>query len=282
MSTEKQIAANHRNAQSSTGPRTPEGKARSSLNAVKHGLTAAQILIPSESADDFESHAASFRDRFAPIDSVESFLVDQMIVAAWRLRRTRFLESKIYAQRAFEVDRHQKEREEELTDAADHIVTGYRRECSGTNSLENISRQETRIERAFYRAMHELNRLRNPKGKTPSKPILQNEPNSGAGRGAGDRGAGLQPAAVAFTKTRKRVAAESSPDRGADEAVRPKKGRWRSSSCVITSEGELSGSGGPNLLKPAGSGGRLSGYRESALLWTWQAEKTRWGIATLC
>ena len=177
MSTEKQIAANHRNAQSSTGPRTPEGKARSSLNAVKHGLTAAQILIPSESADEFESHAASFRDRFAPVDSVESFLVDQMIVAAWRLRRTRFLESKIYAQRAFEVDRHQKEREEELTDAADHIVTGYRRECSGTNSLENISRQETRIERAFYRALHEFNRLRNPKGKTPTEPVLQNEPN---------------------------------------------------------------------------------------------------------
>jgi hypothetical protein len=177
MSTEKQIAANHRNAQLSTGPRTPDGKARSSLNALTHGLTAAQILIPSESADDFESHAASFRDRFAPVDSVESFLVDQMIVAAWRLRRTRFLESKIFAQRAFEVDRHQKEREEELTDAADHIVTGYRRECSGTNSLENISRQETRIERAFYRALHELNRLRNPKGKTPSEPILQNEPN---------------------------------------------------------------------------------------------------------
>ena len=211
----KQQEANRRNAQLSTGPRTLDGKARSSLNALTHGLTAAQILIPSESADDFESHAASFRDRFAPVDSVESFLVDQMIVAAWRLRRTRFLESKIFAQRAFEVDRHQKEREEELTDAADHIVTGYRRECSGTNSLENISRQETRIERAFYRALHELNRLRNPKVKTPSKPILQNEPNfpTSADCGAGlqppavaDRGAGLQPAAVAS-------AAEPNPDR---------------------------------------------------------------------
>ncbi|HEV8145810.1 MAG TPA: hypothetical protein VGP79_05500 [Bryobacteraceae bacterium] len=157
---------------------------------MKHGLTAAQILIPSESADEFEAHAASFRDRFAPVDSVESFLVDQMIVAAWRLRRTRILESAVFAQREFEVARNQREREEELTDEADHIVTAYRRECSGTNSLENISRQETRIERAFYRAMHELARLR--KSVPPAaQPILQNEPNSP------DRGAGFQPAAVA-------------------------------------------------------------------------------------
>ena len=187
MSTEKQQQANRRNAQLSTGPRTPDGKARSSLNALTHGLTAAQILIPSESADDFESHAASFRDRWAPVDSVESFLVDQMIVAAWRLRRTRILESAVFAQREFEVARNQREREEELTDEADHIVTAYRRECSSTNSLENISRQETRIERAFYRAMHELARLR--KSVPPAaEPILQNEPNCGAG---------LQPAAVA-------------------------------------------------------------------------------------
>jgi hypothetical protein len=233
MSTEKQIAANHRNAQSSTGPRTPEGKARSSLNAVKHGLTAAQILIPSESADDFESHAASFRDRFAPVDSVESFLVDQMIVAAWRLRRTRFLESKIYAQRAFEVDRHQKEREEELTDAADHIVTGYRRECSGTNSLENISRQETRIERAFYRALYELNRLRNPKGKTPSEPILQNEPNFPPS--AGDLVASSATCGAGDLVACDLDTAESSPERHVDGCP-PPKGRRRRNSCVITSE----------------------------------------------
>jgi hypothetical protein len=191
----KQQEANRRNAQLSTGPRTPDGKARSSLNALTHGLTAAQILIPSESADEFESHAASFRDRFAPVDSVESFLVDQMIVAAWRLRRTRILESAVFAQREFEVARNQREREEELTDAADHIVTAYRRECSGTNSLENISRQETRIERAFYRAMHELNRLRKS-APAAAQPILQNEPNCGASDP--HRGAGLQPAAVAL------------------------------------------------------------------------------------
>ncbi len=48
MTTARQIAANCRNAQKSTGPKTPNGKAITKMNALRHGLTAQEILIPGE------------------------------------------------------------------------------------------------------------------------------------------------------------------------------------------------------------------------------------------
>ena len=46
MPTQAQIRANRENAKKSTGPRTPEGKANSSKNALKHGLLAEDAVIP--------------------------------------------------------------------------------------------------------------------------------------------------------------------------------------------------------------------------------------------
>ena len=54
MSTEAQILANWRNAQKSTGPRSRQGKAAVSQNAVQHGLSARQAIISSESQADFD------------------------------------------------------------------------------------------------------------------------------------------------------------------------------------------------------------------------------------
>src|SRR6185436_12475157 len=140
MSREKQNEANRRNARSSTGPRTPAGKARSSLNALKHGLTAAQVLVPSEDTDDFNAHADSLRDRFAPVDAFESILVEQIIVAAWRLRRSRILETLVFTQRTAEVERSQQEREEERTDPVNSLGLAFRKECSYSKALETLSR----------------------------------------------------------------------------------------------------------------------------------------------
>ena len=54
MATPNQSAANRRNAQKSTGPRTPQGRAASRLNALKHGLTACHLVLPTESQQDFD------------------------------------------------------------------------------------------------------------------------------------------------------------------------------------------------------------------------------------
>ena len=55
MTSLKQIEANRRNAEDSTGPRSKAGKQRSSRNAVRHGLTAETVIEPLEHAEDYEA-----------------------------------------------------------------------------------------------------------------------------------------------------------------------------------------------------------------------------------
>ena len=60
MPTDRQLAANKRNAQKSTGPKTPEGRAAVRLNGVKHGLNAETLVLPGEANSDFDNLLASF------------------------------------------------------------------------------------------------------------------------------------------------------------------------------------------------------------------------------
>jgi len=88
---EKQLAANRANAQRSTGPRTPEGKAISRYNALKHGVLAKAIIPDAlanlESQEDFDQLLIALGDYFAPSGAMEELLVQQVAVAYWRLAR---------------------------------------------------------------------------------------------------------------------------------------------------------------------------------------------------
>ncbi len=87
MSTQAQIQANRRNALNSTGPRTPEGKSRSSANALKHGLSARFRVLTSENQDDFDDLLAETTRKFAPTDGYEEVLVLEIAQSHWRLAR---------------------------------------------------------------------------------------------------------------------------------------------------------------------------------------------------
>jgi hypothetical protein len=96
MATEKQIAANRRNAQKSTGPRTPEGKAASSRNALKTGLYCPGIIIGHESTLQLETLEAQFTAEYRPATPTERALVDTLIHLEWMLRRYRWLETETW------------------------------------------------------------------------------------------------------------------------------------------------------------------------------------------
>ena len=76
MATLSQIEANRRNAQYSTGPRTPEGKAASSMNALKSGIDAESNVIPGEDAADLAALTARLYQSCQPQTDIESLLVE--------------------------------------------------------------------------------------------------------------------------------------------------------------------------------------------------------------
>ena len=91
MATEAQTNANRANAQKSTGPRTPEGKAVVAQNAVQHGLLARQAVIPGEDGEEFDRYRAQMRAELAPVGLVEARLVERIVGLSWRLQRAEWL-----------------------------------------------------------------------------------------------------------------------------------------------------------------------------------------------
>src|SRR5580704_10903068 len=78
---------NRQNALHSTGPRTDEGKRRSSLNALRHGLTAQLVLLPTEDPEAYRLHSQCFADDNHPQGPIETGLVQLLADIAWRLNR---------------------------------------------------------------------------------------------------------------------------------------------------------------------------------------------------
>jgi hypothetical protein len=96
MPTQAQINANRLNAHKSTGPTTPEGKARSSLNALKSGIDAWSHIIPGEDPAELEALTAAFLLHFRPADPVQLALVDTLVSTEWIQRRLRRIEAQLW------------------------------------------------------------------------------------------------------------------------------------------------------------------------------------------
>jgi hypothetical protein len=87
----RKINANRHNAQKSSGPRTPRGKAAIRFNALKHGFLSKQVVISSkhiqESTADFRGLVAECWDYFQPVGRPEELIVEQIAVCFWNSRR---------------------------------------------------------------------------------------------------------------------------------------------------------------------------------------------------
>ncbi len=86
-------ATNRKNAQSSTGPRTPAGKAASSKNALKFGLFSTKNCVLPQDQDEYDELAAYLWNSLAPVGAIEELHATEVIRCAWRLRRCTEAES---------------------------------------------------------------------------------------------------------------------------------------------------------------------------------------------
>ncbi len=93
MTTLQQLTANRRNAQKSTGPRTPEGKVHAQFNALRHGLYARDVVLPCEDRDAYETLLYTLSKDLAPEGPVETRLVQRAGDLWWRLERTASIEA---------------------------------------------------------------------------------------------------------------------------------------------------------------------------------------------
>ena len=85
MTSELKVKANRANALKSTGPRDT---ALSRFNALKHGLTAKQLVVMTyENAEDYETLLEELRKDFQPATAVEAILIEQMAMSLWRRQR---------------------------------------------------------------------------------------------------------------------------------------------------------------------------------------------------
>jgi len=87
MTTARQTQTNRENSKRSTGPRSTPGKARSSRNALRHGLRSELPVLPGEDAADWETHHSGIVGSLTPAGPLETEMATRVALCLWRLRR---------------------------------------------------------------------------------------------------------------------------------------------------------------------------------------------------
>ena len=146
------------NGARSHGPATPEGKRRSSLNAIRHGLLARCIVMENESRAAFDALLGQHLDRLQPADGVEFGFIEEMAAAYWRMRRAWALETRIFENRVAA---------QQPGDELDRMAAAFTA-LAGHPGLGLMHRYETRLHCIYQSALHNLLLLR---------AAIPNEPN---------------------------------------------------------------------------------------------------------
>ncbi len=146
---------NRTNALKSTGPKTKKGKAIASQNAMKHGLLSQKLILEEESHQEFDCFRQKLYQALLPIGALEEILVEKIVSSGWRFRRLIKVEKSFF------------EEEDEYALRPPEFCDAFKK--SGGNYMQILSRYESAIEKSFYKAIHELQRVQ---GMRLGQPVL--------------------------------------------------------------------------------------------------------------
>lgn len=184
----RRLAARRANAQKSTSPRTPEGKTVVSLNALKHGFFARDVVNPvldgPAHTEEFNSILDALLDDFQPESARERLLVDEVAACCWRIRRLLRYECR---ESWIDDDQYRRDAKTESPSEALLFTMGY--DHQGTRDrilrklrragldtlivpsgpdIDKIVRYERLIKRNLYRALYTLERMRAERNRPDS------------------------------------------------------------------------------------------------------------------
>ena len=172
----EQLAANRANAAKSTGPRTPEGKARSSQNARKHGFTASTFaVVRLEDLDEVAHLREDLIALYHPVNSQELFALERVALAQQAILRAARLESGFFSNCLSDsFDTNGKPRfpmnpqltaDIEITQAQNRnylLGDGFHRLISQNNSFALLLRYQAQAERHYRRAIERIRPPQSP------------------------------------------------------------------------------------------------------------------------
>ncbi len=181
----EQLAANRANAANSTGPRTPEGKLRSSQNARKHGFTASSFaVVRLEDLNEVANLREDLVNLHQPVNSQELFAVERMALAQQAILRAARLEAGYFSLclgESFDTSgqfrmpmNSQLSADIEVSQAQNRnylLGDGFHRLIRQNNSFALLLRYQAQAERQYRRAIEEFDRLK------ALQEELRNEPN---------------------------------------------------------------------------------------------------------
>jgi hypothetical protein len=163
-STNHRAEASRRNGARSCGPVTPDGRARSARNALRHGLRASSIAaLGNEGREECLRLAAAPREEFAPEGELQEHLADQIALAIWRARRSERIEQELFTY-YLEKDR----RGLEAPDFGLLVI----RDRNGARALDMLLRYRGSVQTELFRALAALKALQAEAATTAPLPCL--------------------------------------------------------------------------------------------------------------